>query len=63
MPLTVIERIDGSLMEKFVITDTIALPPEKNIEKIDVVTVAPILASAIRRVNTDQSISKIFEEV
>lgn len=57
------ERIDGSLMEKFVITDTIALPPEKNIEKIDVVTVAPILASAIRRINTDQSISKIFEEV
>ena len=50
-------------MEKFVITDTIALPPEKSIEKIDAVTVAPILASAIRRVNTDKSISKIFEEV
>ena len=58
-----IERIDNSIMERFVITDTIELPEEKHIDKIDVVSVAPILASAIRRVNTDRSISKIFEEV
>ena len=58
-----IERIDNSIMECFVITDTIELPEEKHIDKIDVVSVAPILASAIRRVNTDRSISKIFEEV
>ena len=58
-----IERIDNSIMERFVITDTIELPDEKHIDKIDVVSVAPILASAIRRVNTDRSISKIFEEV
>lgn len=58
-----IERIDNSIMERFVITDTIDLPEEKHIDKIDVVSVAPILASAIRRVNTDRSISKIFEEV
>lgn len=58
-----IERIDNSIMERFVITDTIELPEEKRIDKIDVVSVAPILASAIRRVNTDRSISKIFEEV
>ncbi|MDY3117973.1 MAG: ribose-phosphate pyrophosphokinase [Peptoniphilus sp.] len=58
-----IERIDQSVMERFVITDTIDLAEEKNIDKIDVVSVAPILASAIRRVNTDHSISKIFEEV
>ena len=58
-----IERIDNSIMERFDITDTIELPEEKHIDKIDVVSVAPILASAIRRVNTDRSISKIFEEV
>ena len=58
-----IERIDNSIMERFVITDTIDLPEEKHIDKIDVVSVAPILASAILRVNTDRSISKIFEEV
>ena len=58
-----IERIDNSIMERFVITDTIELPEEKHIDKIDVVSVAPILASAIRRVNTNRSISKIFEEV
>ena len=58
-----IERIDNSVMERFVITDTIDLPEEKHIAKIDIVSVAPILASAITRVNTDRSISKIFEEV
>ncbi|WP_108831154.1 ribose-phosphate diphosphokinase [Aedoeadaptatus coli] len=58
-----IERIDNSVMERFVITDTIDLPEEKHIDKIDIVSVAPILASAITRVNTDRSISKIFEEV
>ena len=58
-----IERIDNSIMERFVITDTIELPEEKHIDKIDVVSVAPILASAIRRINTNRSISKIFEEV
>ena len=58
-----IERIDNSVMERFVITDTIDLPAEKHIDKIDIVSVAPILANAITRVNTDRSISKIFEEV
>ena len=58
-----IERIEKSVMERFVITDTIDLPEEKHIDKIDVVSVAPILANAITRVNTDRSISKIFDEV
>ncbi|MDQ0509050.1 Ribose-phosphate pyrophosphokinase [Aedoeadaptatus ivorii] len=57
-----IDRINNSVMEKFVITDTIHLPEEKRSEKIDIVSVAPILASAIQRINTDNSISKIFDE-
>lgn len=58
-----IERIDHSVIEHFLISDTIDLPSEKKSDKIDVISVAPILASAIRRVNTNKSISKIFEEV
>ena len=56
-----IERIENSSLEKFVITDTIELPEEKKIDKIDVVSVAPIFASAIRRINTSTSVSEMFE--
>lgn len=56
-----IERIENSSLEKFVITDTIELPEEKKIDKIDVVSVAPIFASAIRRINTSASVSEMFE--
>lgn len=56
-----LERIGNSSMEKFVITDTIDLPKEKHIEKIDIVSVAPIFASAIRRINANSSVSEMFD--
>lgn len=56
-----IERLKNSSLEKFVITDTIELPEEKKIDKIDIVSVSPIFASAIKRINTSQSVSEMFE--
>lgn len=56
-----IERIKNSSLEKFVITDTIELPEEKKIDTIDIVSVAPIFASAIKRINTSTSVSEMFE--
>lgn len=56
-----IKRIRDSEIEKFVITDTIPLPPEKQIDKIDVITVAPIFAEAIRRIHNNESVSKLFD--
>lgn len=56
-----IERIKNSSLEKFVITDTIELPEEKKIDNIDIVSVAPIFASAIKRINTSTSVSEMFE--
>lgn len=55
-----IERIQNSVVSKCVITDTILLPEEKKIDKIDVVSVAPILAEAIKRINTNEAISELF---
>jgi len=55
-----IERINNSELEKFVITDTIPLPPEKKIDKIDVVTVAGLFAEAIRRIHDNESVSTLF---
>lgn len=57
-----IERIQNSQIEKFVITDTIELPEEKHCEKIEILSVAPILADAIRRIHYNKSVSEIFEK-
>ncbi|WP_276515592.1 ribose-phosphate diphosphokinase [Tissierella carlieri] len=56
-----IERIRDSELEKFIITDTIPISGEKRIEKIEVVSVAPLFAEAIRRIHDNESVSKLFE--
>ena len=40
--------------------DTIALPPEKQIEKIKVLSVAPVLAEAVARIYSDKPVSTLF---
>lgn len=56
-----IERIRDSELEKFIITDTIPLSEDKKIDKIEVVSVAPLFAEAIRRIHGNESVSKLFE--
>jgi ribose-phosphate pyrophosphokinase len=56
-----LDRIHNSELEKFVITDTIPLSEMARIDKIEVVSVAPILAEAIRRINSNESVSINFE--
>lgn len=54
-----IEKISKSTIDEVFITDTVLLPEKivKN-RKITVVTVAPLLAEAIRRIQTGESFSK-----
>ena len=47
-------------MTRLVITNTIPLPPEKQCDKIEVLSVAPLLADAISAVFEDASVSEIF---
>lgn len=56
-----IDRIKESEMEKFVITDTIVLPEEKKIDKIEIISVAPLFAEAINRIHNNESVSKLFD--
>ena len=56
-----IERINNSELEKFVITDTIPFKENKKIDKIEVVSVAPLFAEAIKRIHDNESVSKLFE--
>ncbi|SHF06884.1 ribose-phosphate pyrophosphokinase [Seinonella peptonophila] len=56
-----IERIENSNIVEMVVTDTIPLPPEKMLDKMKVLTVAPLLGEAIVCVHEQQSVSKLFD--
>lgn len=56
-----IERINNSPIREMVVTNTIPLPPDKAIEKIKVLSVAPIIGEAIIRVHEELSVSKLFD--
>ncbi len=56
-----VDRLQAAPIREVVVTDTIALPPEKRRSKIRVLSVAPILGEAIRRVHSDASVSTIFD--
>ncbi|MEM7092667.1 MAG: ribose-phosphate diphosphokinase [Actinomycetota bacterium] len=53
-----IERLENSCIEKVVVTNT--LPMRRRIDKIEVVSIAPLIAAAIRAVFEDASVSEIF---
>ena len=56
-----IERLQNSSIKEVVVTNTIALPPEKKIAKIKELSVAPLFGEAIIRVHEDLSVSKLFD--
>ncbi len=55
-----IPRLRDAPIERVVITDTIPLTPEKQLANIDVLTVAELLADAIKRIHFNQSVSELF---
>jgi len=55
-----IKNLREAPVEKVTITDTIPLAPEKQLAKIEVVTVAELLADAIKRIHFNQSVSELF---
>ncbi len=56
-----IDRLKNSALSKVVLTNTLPLPPEKQIPQIEVLSVAPIIAEALSAVFDDTSVSEIFD--
>jgi ribose-phosphate pyrophosphokinase len=56
-----ISRIETSAIQELVVTNTIELPDEKQINKIKILSVAPLLAEAIDRIHNEKAVSPLFE--
>lgn len=56
-----IERIQNSQIKEMIVTNTIPLSKEKEIDKIKVLSVAPLIGEAIIRIHEELSVSKLFD--
>jgi ribose-phosphate pyrophosphokinase len=56
-----VDRLKNAPIERVVLTNTLPLPPEKQLQKIEVLSVAPLIAEALSAVFDDTSVSEIFD--
>lgn len=57
-----VARIKASRLQELVLTDTISIAQEKQIDKISILSIAPIFAEAIRRIHAEHSVSILFNQ-
>jgi ribose-phosphate pyrophosphokinase len=46
---------------EIVTTDTVPVPPEKRLPNMKILSIAPLLAEAIRRIHVGESVSVLFD--
>jgi ribose-phosphate pyrophosphokinase len=56
-----VDRLSASPVKEVAVTNTICLPEEKRFDRLAVLSVAPLLAKAIRHTHSDQSVSSLFD--
>src|SRR5215468_4662755 len=54
------ERLKNSRISEVIVTNTLPLPPEKQLDKLTVLSIAPLIARAIREVFDDGSVTTLF---
>jgi ribose-phosphate pyrophosphokinase len=55
-----VERLRDSELLEVVVTDTIPLPPAKHLAKLKVLSVAPLIGEAIKRIHRGESVGALF---
>lgn len=55
-----IERIKNSPIKEMVVTNTVPITPEKRIDKIKILSIAPLFAEAIKRINQSEPLGELF---
>ncbi|MFC7062381.1 ribose-phosphate diphosphokinase [Halobacillus seohaensis] len=56
-----VKRIKDSTIKELIVTNTIPLPMDKKTDNITVLSVAPLLAEAIDRIQSEKSVSVLFD--
>jgi ribose-phosphate pyrophosphokinase len=56
-----VDRLQASPITEVTVTNTIRLPDERRFERLKVLSIAPLLAEAIRNTHSDQSVSSLFD--
>jgi ribose-phosphate pyrophosphokinase len=56
-----VQRLTEAPITEVIVTDTIALPPERRFDKLTVLSVGELLSKAIRFTHSDQSVSSLFD--
>lgn len=56
------ERLQESSISEVIVTNTLPIPPDRQFEKLTVLSIAPLLAKAITEVFTDGSVTSMFED-
>ena len=55
-----VQKIEEAPIKEVVVTNTVPIPEEKKIGKLTILSIAPIIADALRAVFEDTSVSEIF---
>lgn len=55
------QRIQDSAIERLVVTDSIYLPEDRKIDKIDEISVGELIGDAIKRIHENKPVSPLFE--
>jgi len=56
-----VDRLKNSPAVEVVVTDTLPIPPEKQFDKLTILSIAPLLSRAIREVFEDGSVTSMFD--
>ena len=61
LPGPAVDRLKNSGASEIALTDTVPIPEEKRWDGLTVLSIAPLLASAIRAVFEDGSVAELFD--